>query len=95
MLTLGGATCVVVDPRDSALKRRQRKQLRRRGHALFAAERVEFGTQAAGSEEATGRLCGEAGLIVGLHPDQAARQSQFLKHRDPFFQNTVACKIWI
>ena len=72
VLTLGGASSVVVDPRVSTLKQCQRKQMRRRGRNTFRYERVEFGTDHSDSVEATPRLCAAAGLIVGLHPDQAA-----------------------
>ena len=72
VLQLGGASSVLVDPRVSALKRCQRKQMRRRGTNLFRSEHVEFGSTHPDSLEATPRLCAAAGLIVGLHPDQAA-----------------------
>ena len=72
ILTLAGRKCVLVDPRESSLKRRQRKQLRRSGREMIETERVEFGTNHPESVEATARLSKLAGLIVGLHPDQAA-----------------------
>lgn len=72
ILTLAGRKCVLVDPRESSLKRRQRKQLRRSGRKMIETERVEFGTEHPSSVEATARLSKLAGLMVGLHPDQAA-----------------------
>ena len=66
VLKLGGLRSILVDPRESSLKRRQRKQLRRSGRRMIEAERVEFGTDNPDSIEATSRLASQAKLIVGL-----------------------------
>jgi hypothetical protein len=68
-LTLAGVPCTLVDPRPSSgfLSRWQRKLLRRSGKPPFEVVRELFGD--AGGE-ASAKRAREAGLIVGMHPDE-------------------------
>ena len=72
LLTLEGLECVVVDPRpDCKLSRRQRKQLRKSGTTDFAVVEHEFGYHEAGAAAATQKVMERAGVVIGLHPDEA------------------------
>jgi len=101
LLALRGLRAVVVDPREHAgmLSRRQRKQLRRSGSEGFETERCYFGRGAEGggaveamttvdeiSAEMTTKLLADAGMVVGLHPDEATEAIMCLaiKNRLPF-----------
>ena len=72
LLTLEGLECVVVDPRpDCKLSRRQRKQLRKSGTTDFAVVEHEFGYHEAAAAAATQKVMERAGVVIGLHPDEA------------------------